>query len=195
MMAHNSDELIFAAEDDSESESENTWKIMLVDDEEEVHNVTKLALADFNFEGRDLSFITARSGQEAKQLIHEHPDTALILLDVVMETDHSGLEVAKYIRQEANNDLVRIILRTGQPGQAPEGAVIVDYDINDYKAKTELTTQKLFTTVVTALRAYHHVTLIDSHRREMERIASAAARFVPREFLKVLQKKALLMSN
>jgi adenylate cyclase len=168
------------------------WKIMLVDDEQEVHRVTRLSLADFTFENRGVTFVNAFSGAEAEQLIQQHPDTALILLDVVMETDDAGLSVAKFIREGVGNKMVRIVLRTGQPGQAPEDTVIINYDINDYKAKTELTTQKLFTTVVTALRAYSHVTAIDAHRREIERIASASARFVPREFLSVLQKNSIV---
>jgi two-component system sensor histidine kinase ChiS len=165
---------------------------MIVDDEEEIHNVTKLALNDFTFEGKGITFLSAYSGQEAEQLMRSHPDTALILLDVVMETDDSGLVVAQRIRQELGNRLVRIVLRTGQPGQAPEGTVVIDYDINDYKAKTELTTQKLFTTVVTALRTYRHLTMIEAHRRELDRIALASARFVPREFLNVLQKQSIV---
>lgn len=187
------DELIFAEDKPSLTIApSNAWKVMLVDDEEEIHNVTKLSLADFYFQDRGLTFISAYSGQEAKRLILEHPDTALILLDVVMESDDAGLKVARHIREEIGNKMVRIVLRTGQPGQAPEGTVIIDYDINDYKAKTELTTQKLFTTVVTALRAYEHITVIDTHRREVERIASASARFVPREFLSVLQKNSIV---
>ncbi len=186
------DVLIFAADRSSAVSSNDTWKIMLVDDEEEIHNVTKLALVDFTFEGRGLTFTNAYSGQEARQLILEHPDTALILLDVVMETDDAGLAVAKYIREEVGNHLVRIVLRTGQPGQAPENTVIINYDINDYKAKTELTTQKLYTTIVTSLRAYGHVTAIETHRRAVERLASASARFVPREFLSMLEKESIV---
>ena len=184
---------LFADEEaTSEEHTNNHWKIMLVDDEEEIHNVTKLALSDFSFEDRGLSFISAYSGQEARELIEANPDTALILLDVVMETDDAGLAVAKHIREEIGNESVRIVLRTGQPGQAPEGTVIINYDINDYKAKTELTTQKLFTTIVTSLRAFGHLTAIESHQREIERIAAASARFVPREFLSVLQKESIV---
>jgi sigma-B regulation protein RsbU (phosphoserine phosphatase) len=117
-----------------------------------------------------LTFLNAYSGQEARQLIRAHPDVALIFLDVVMETDDAGLRVVQYIREELDNHLARIILHTGQPGQAPEGRVIVDYDINDYKAKTELTTQKLFTTVVTALRAFYHLTTIERLTTEKLRL-------------------------
>ena len=132
-----------------------------VDDEVEVHNVTKLALEDFTFEDKGLRFINVHSGQEAKQSIQNHPDTVLILLDVVMETDDSGLSVAKYICEVLDNQLVRIVLRTGQPGQALERTVVVEYDINDYKTKTELTASKLFTTVMTALRTFRHLTTIE----------------------------------
>jgi len=188
------DETLFLVEDEAVSgvHENNHWKIMLVDDEEEIHNVTKLALSDFSFENRGLKFISAYSGQEAKELLDANPDTALILLDVVMETDDAGLALAKHIREEIGNESVRIVLRTGQPGQAPEGTVIIDYDINDYKAKTELTTQKLFTTVVTSLRTFGHLIAIKSHQREIERIALASARFVPQEFLTVLKKKSIV---
>jgi two-component system sensor histidine kinase ChiS len=172
--------------------SQNGWKIMIVDDEEEIHQVTRLALNDFSFEGRAVNFLSAYSGREGGQLLQTHPDIALILLDVVMETDDAGLALARYIRQELNNQSVRIVLRTGQPGQAPEGTVVVDYDINDYKAKTELTTQKLFTSVVTALRAFRHLMVIEAHRQEIRQIALASARFVPREFLKVLDKESIV---
>ena len=128
------------------------WKILIVDDEAEVHDVTRLVLSGFQFKGRGLCFLDAFTGGEARQLLAQHPDIALILLDVVMEENDTGLALVKYIREELGNRFVRIILRTGQPGQAPEERVIVEYDINDYKEKTELTAQKLVTTVVAALR-------------------------------------------
>lgn len=186
------DELAFVAENGKSQKSVANWKIMLVDDEEEVHNITKLALADFSFEQKGITFISAYSGEEAKRTIENNPDTALILLDVVMESDDAGLKVVKHIRQVAQNNTVRIVLRTGQPGQAPEGSVIIDYDINDYKSKTELTTQKLFTMVVTTLRAFRHMMTIEQHRCEIEKIAQASSRFVPREFLRVLNKESIV---
>ncbi|HEY9607487.1 MAG TPA: adenylate/guanylate cyclase domain-containing protein [Allocoleopsis sp.] len=170
----------------------DSWKILVVDDEAEIHNVTQLVLNDFTFEDKPITFISAYSGEEAKTLIEQHPDTALILLDVVMETDDAGLEVVKYIRDVLSNLIVRIILRTGQPGQAPEDVVIIHYDINDYKTKTELTTRKLFTAVVTALRAFRTLTKLEASRRELAQIAQASARFVPRQFLHFLQKESIV---
>ena len=151
-----------------------TWKVLVVDDEEEVHAVTKLVLADFSYENKRLLFLHAYSGREARELIAEHPDTAIIFLDVVMEKNDAGLDVVRHIREELKNSFVRIILRTGQPGQAPAEKVIIEYDINDYKEKTELTAQKLFTTMVASLRSYRDILTIEANRKGLEKIIDAA---------------------
>jgi adenylate cyclase len=193
LFAAGDDELIFAEEDEvKEKPIEASWKILIVDDEIEIHNITKLALNEFKFENKLITFLSAFSGKEAKEMIQTHPDIALILLDVVMETEEAGLEVVKYIRDILDNQVVRVILRTGQPGQVPEDVVIVSYDINDYKTKTELTNKKLFTTVVTALRAFRALTQIEASKSELEKIATASARFVPREFLKFLKIESIV---
>ncbi|CUS48790.1 MAG: CheY-like receiver protein [Idiomarinaceae bacterium HL-53] len=165
---------LFADEAEQDQDlPEESWKILIVDDEPEVHAVTKLALSDFHFLGRGLEFLSAHSGAEAKELVKAHPDAAIILLDVVMETDDAGLMVAKYIREELGNRYTRIILRTGQPGQAPERTVIVNYDINDYKSKTELTAQKLFTAVMSSLRSYRDIISIVHSRNGLEKIIAS----------------------
>ncbi|MEG4287255.1 adenylate/guanylate cyclase domain-containing protein [Microcoleus sp. A006_D1] len=193
LIAAGDDELIFAEEDEAQEKPiAASWKVLIVDDEIEIHNITKLALNEFIFENKVITFVSAFSGKEAKEMIQAHPDIALILLDVVMETEEAGLEVVKYIRDILDNKVVRIILRTGQPGQVPEDVVIVSYDINDYKTKTELTNKKLFTTVVTALRAFRALTQIEASKTELEKIAAAYARFVPREFLRFLKIESIV---
>lgn len=164
---------IFADEHDSDDETrdqttEAGWKILIVDDEREVHAVTRLALMDLVFEGRGLNFLSAYSRQEAQQMVDAHPDIAIVLLDVVMDTDDAGLQVACYIRETAGNRTSRIVLRTGQPGQAPERSVVINYDINDYKAKTELTAQKLFTCVMSSLRSYRDIIWVADQRDALE---------------------------
>lgn len=142
------------AEDSPAAPEPAPWRILIVDDDVDVHVVTKFALSSANFQGRRLSFLHAYSGKEALAILRDTPDIAMMLLDVIMETDDAGLRVARQVREEQHNDLVRIVLRTGQPGQAFEHGVIVDYDINDYWCKADLTTRKLFTTVISSLRAY-----------------------------------------
>ncbi|NMH58803.1 DUF3369 domain-containing protein [Alteromonas ponticola] len=169
------DDLLFAEDtDEPPIEELGFWKVLVVDDEPEVHAVTKLALSDFILNGKRLKFISAYSGSEAKKRFIEHDDIAVVLLDVVMETDEAGLEVAQYVRDDLDNHFTRIILRTGQPGQAPEKHVIINYDINDYKSKTELTAQKLFTVIIAALRSYRDIVAIEENRAGLEKIIDAS---------------------
>jgi CheY-like chemotaxis protein len=130
------------------------WRVLIVDDDVDVHVVTKFSLSNACFMGRRLSFLHAYSGEEAIAVLRSTPDVALVLLDVIMETSDAGLRVARQIREDLGNKLVRIVLRTGQPGQALEHSIILDYDINDFWCKTDLTTRKLFTTVISSLRGY-----------------------------------------
>ncbi len=171
------DDLVFAADDDSHELSGELarWPLLIVDDEEEVHAVTKLALSGFEFAGRGLEFVSAHSAAQAREVLRERRDIAVVLLDVVMETDHAGLEVADFIRNVIENRFARIVLRTGQPGQAPEREVIRRYDINDYKEKTELTAKKLFTVVYTALRSYRDLLALEANRRGLLQVVQASA--------------------
>ena len=151
------------------------WKIAVIDDDAAVHEGTRFALSDYNLHGATLEILSAYSAAEGRILMRDNPDVAAVLLDVIMETDIAGLELVEYIRNEIKNETVRIILRTGQPGQAPERRVIVQYDINDYKAKTELTADKLFTSLTAALRSYQQLERMVQTRRGLEIIIDAAS--------------------
>jgi len=172
------DELVILLDDDPDSgerEVAGRWKVVVIDDDPAVHDGTRFALNDYRLHGHGLEIVSAYSAREGRIVLADNPDTAVVLLDVVMETDTAGLDLIGYIRNELQNDTVRIILRTGQPGQAPERRVIVDYDINDYKAKTELTADKLFTTLTSALRSYEQLSRMNETRRGLEAIIEAAS--------------------
>ncbi|MBF0473284.1 MAG: hybrid sensor histidine kinase/response regulator [Nitrospirae bacterium] len=157
------DNIEYAEEGQSQPDNSNgSWKLLVVDDEHEIHSVTRLALKDFTFLGKGLNIINAYNGSDAISLLEQNPDTALILLDVVMESDDSGLKVVKHIRDNIKNRMVRIIIRTGQPGVAPPKDVVLNYDIDDYKEKSELTSAKLFATIVSAIKS--HETLVEQDR-------------------------------
>lgn len=170
------DDIIFADETQEEPtiSIRHKWKLLVVDDDDFVHKVTAMVLQDYTFEGCGIEILDAYSAKEGMKLLAENPDTAVILLDVVMETSQAGLDMAAWIRDELKNTMVRIILRTGQPGEAPEQEVIFKYDINDYKEKSELTSQKLATTVTTAIRSYRDIRTIERNRRGLARIVSAS---------------------
>jgi two-component system, sensor histidine kinase len=180
-----SDTLDFAPESGSDAVGE-PWKMLIVDDDDDVHAVTMLALRDFRHAGRGLQFLHAHDGRQARQVLRDHGDVAVVLLDVVMETDQAGLEVVDYVRNVLNNRRVRIVLRTGQPGSAPENEVVQQHAINDYRHKTELTRERLATTVHTALAAYAEVTSLDASE-EMQRVR--------RETLKLARTRSELLNN
>jgi signal transduction histidine kinase/DNA-binding NarL/FixJ family response regulator len=158
-----------------ETSTARKWKIAVIDDDQAVHEGTRFALSDYSLHGQTLEILSAYSAAEGRILMRAHPDIAAVLLDVIMETDAAGLDLVEYIRNEIRNETVRIILRTGQPGQAPERRVIVQYDINDYKAKTELTADKLFTSLTAALRSYQQLERMVQTRRGLEIIIDAAS--------------------
>ncbi len=171
------DSILFISDDeDDEEEDEKKWKILIVDDDLLVHDTTKLVLSSFRFEDKGMLLLHAQSSSEAKKMLKEHPDVAVVFLDVVMETEDSGLQMVKYIRETLKNHLIRIILRTGQPGQAPEEKIIVAYDINDYKTKTELTVQKLYTSLITALRSYRDLIKIERNRKGLKHIITSSSK-------------------
>ncbi|MCY7296552.1 bifunctional diguanylate cyclase/phosphodiesterase [Alteromonas sp. a30] len=177
---YENDELIFIDEDELvehvEETIEGAWHVLVVDDDEEIHSVTRLALSDLILNGRKLAFHHAYSGAQALNYLKEYGSSiAIILLDVVMETDDAGLQVAKKLRDELKLDEPRIILRTGQPGYAPEENVIKEYDINDYKTKTELTRSKLVTTIISSIRSYQQILTINQSRKGLQKVIRSSA--------------------
>jgi response regulator RpfG family c-di-GMP phosphodiesterase len=171
------DTLVFApetAETGEAGQAAPPWAVLVVDDEPDVHRVTADVLATYRFHGRGIALFSAYSAAEARQRLAEIDDLAVVLIDVVMETERAGLDLVRHIRDGRGDRLVRIILRTGQPGSAPEHQVILDYDINDYREKAELTAAHLFTSITTALRAYEDLSTIERGRRGLATIVTAA---------------------
>jgi response regulator RpfG family c-di-GMP phosphodiesterase len=148
------------------------WKIMIVDDDKSIHAVTKLALSAYSFHGRPVAWLDAYSGEEAVQLVRQHSDVALVLMDVVMETDSAGLDAAQRIRDELRNPFVRIAVRTGQAGVVHEEEVVRRYCIDDYREKTELTATRLFTLVHTSLAHYDQLRTLEDARAQTELVVA-----------------------
>ena len=170
------DEMLFEEDDAAQAPPgpvATPWDILVVDDEPAVHQVTELVMRDFSFDGRPVRFSHAYSGAEARQVLRQPGQFALILLDVVMETEHAGLDLVRYIREELADAMVRIVLRTGQPGQAPQSEVLRGYDINDYREKTELTHAKLSAVFYAGLRAYRDLMRLERARAGLRRSIDA----------------------
>ncbi|MCT4660403.1 MAG: DUF3369 domain-containing protein [Tissierellales bacterium] len=190
------DDFLFFAEDEEDEilaneDNSNYWNILIVDDEETVHSVTKLVLEDVKFEDRGFNFISARNEKEARDYLESDLEISVILLDVVMEHDDSGLRIVDFIRNELDNRLTRIILRTGMPGHSPEREIISKYDINDYKTKVELTSEKLYTSMISSLRAYRDLKTISDTKKALKKIILASTKFFEYESLEQFSRGVL----
>jgi len=164
-----SDMMVFADETTTTDETdESSWKLFIVDDDKDIHDITKLALKDLRFKNKTISFESAYSAKEAIEKLKQYPKFAIVLLDIGMETSDAGLDVASFIRQQLHDDLTRIIIRTGQPGDTPERDIIDNYDINDFKSKTELTVERLFSTIRTAIAQYDQINELAELNNDLE---------------------------
>lgn len=181
------EDFLFLAEDEAQElqrpKVTGEWHLLIVDDDEEIHTVTRLALSDLLVLGRNLVFHHAYSGKAAIEFLKKNQQIAVILLDVVMESDDAGLLVVQQIREQLKMEEVRIVLRTGQPGYAPEESVIKEYDINDYKTKTELTRSKLVTSIISSIRSYQQIRTINQNRLGLQKIINAGANLLEQHSL------------
>jgi len=132
-------------------------KILIIDDDQSIHDITNIAIKAMKFSDFEIEILTAYSAQEAKEIIHNENDIALALVDVVMETPEAGLDLVNYIRDTLENKLIRLIIRTGQANDFPPMQVIQHYDISDFKEKTELTLEKLYTSIRTSVKQYEQL--------------------------------------
>jgi diguanylate cyclase len=174
---HSPSMLLDVIEDDAVATArptDETWNVLVVDDDEDVHQATELAMRGVAIEGRSLTLLHAHTAQQALQLIAERPDIAVVLLDVVMETPDAGLRLVRQAREGLGRESLRIILRTGQPGYAPELETIRSWDINDYRTKSELTRVRLFTSLTSAIRSYRQIVALQQTRRGLEIVVRAS---------------------
>jgi signal transduction histidine kinase len=169
--------------------NEDSWKLLIVDDEKDIHDITKLSLKSLKYKNKPISFVSAYSGKEAIEFLSQDSDFAIVLLDIRMETNDAGLDVARYIRQVLRDSITRIIIRTGQPGDIPEHEIIDAYDINDFKSKTDLTVDKLFSSIRTAIAQYDHINQLSHLNADLEKRIEKALK------IQQQQQETLLLQN
>jgi response regulator RpfG family c-di-GMP phosphodiesterase len=157
---------------------DEAWNVLIVDDEPEIHVLTKTVLKGVVFEDKPINFLSSYDAPGTKEILAGDTNIALVLMDVVMEEPHTGLDLVRHIREDLNNRLTRIILRTGQPGEAPERKIIAEYEINDYKEKIDLTSNRLFTSVVKSIRNYRDLKTIKDINEELEKSREGLTRML-----------------
>jgi CheY-like chemotaxis protein len=151
------------------------WEVLLVDDDPDVLAISRLALKHIQVYGIPLKIHECTSKADAIKYLQataELSDLSLAIIDVIMETEHAGLDVCRFIREDLNNRITPIVVRTGQAGKAPEREVIERYDISMYLTKVEATNEKLHATVVNAVRSYQYA-------RAYEAALGIASRIIP----------------
>jgi len=149
---------------------DEVWKILIVSDEEKLHKISAIVFNDFRFHGKKVEFINAYSYYTGVKEITNNSDIAVVIIDIMIEDEILGLKLVKYIRKYLNNKYTRIILQSNTSEELRKKDIILNYDINDYKGKDELTSLNLFTGIVTALRGYKDITIIEENRKLLKKI-------------------------
>ena len=86
-------------------------KILMIDDDKDLQEATRIVLEKHNFE-----VVSAYDPEEGlKKVQSERPD--LVILDVLMPSDYEGFKVAREIREKLNMKKLPIILLTAVHGE------------------------------------------------------------------------------
>ena len=128
------------------------WKVLITDDQEMIHVMIKHYLKDYQFQGIGLQFIDSFSCKDAKSLLNNNPDIAVVILDVMLEEPDSGFQIVQYIRETLNNKLLKIIMLTGNLDIEKAKFFFMTYDIDIYCPKYDI--NKIYFMMTASLRAY-----------------------------------------
>ncbi|MCB1167734.1 MAG: DUF3369 domain-containing protein [Leptospiraceae bacterium] len=151
------------------------WRILAVDDDSLYQKTTEFGLRNFQVLGRPIELLQAGSFGAASAILSRERDIAVVLLDVVMDTEDAGFRLVKAIREVLGNAAIRIVMVTGQPGQSSMQASLKDYDINDYWNKTELTVERLKAVITANIRSYDQLTTVQRARQGLQMIAESSS--------------------
>ncbi len=149
------------------------WKVLIVDDDRDVRHVSELALRGLTVDERPVELLFAANAAEARVVLSTHGDIAVAVVDVVMESRQAGLDLIRWIRAELGNWSVRLVVRTGEPGNAPEAAVMANHELHDYLSKSETTARRLVSCVTGAVRAWRDQQTIRLQRSGLETVLLA----------------------
>ncbi|MGB0215931.1 MAG: EAL domain-containing protein [Alteromonas oceani] len=171
----------FSAEEDTAGPSQKNWVVLSVEDNQPYQDVLESALQEVAFEGRKIELLRASSAASAATILSKRQDISLILLDIVMETDDAGFYLIDTIRNVIGDELVRIVVLTGQPGVKPHDKAINEYNISEYWNKTDLSADKLKSVVVSNLRTWQISQELQIARRGLQMIVDASRSLTARQ--------------
>ncbi len=165
------DEPLFAEEDGPESYVTPNplpvgWTVLVVDDDPSVHLVSRLVFSDLVVDGQGIELVSAHSAREARERLGNGLEVAV--LDVVMETESAGLDLTAWIRQDTRFALMRIVLRTGQPGREPNAEVLGRLHASDYWSKEDLTANRARSRLTSQIQEYQALLTVDRRTRALQ---------------------------
>lgn len=171
----------FSAEEQTGQTSQKNWIVLSVEDNQPYQDVLESALQEITFDGRKIELLKASSAASAATILSKREDISLILLDIVMETDDAGFYLIDTIRNVIGDELVRIVVLTGQPGVKPHDKAISEYNISEYWNKTDLSADKLKSVVVSNLRTWQISQELKIARRGLQMIVDASRALTARQ--------------
>ncbi len=163
--------------------SNNFWRVLIVDDDNFIHRMIKEINKNLRFENRAIDFISAYNSDEAKEILIKNNNVALVLMDIFLETENSGLSLAKFIREDLKNTETRIVLITGQGSMDLQEEIILNYDINGYESKTDLFSKKMNTVILSSLRSYRDIIRIKNNKESMGKVVSSISKLYEKDGL------------
>ncbi len=140
--------------------------VLIVDDEADIQLICRMNLKRLHYQGQTIQLATASSAAEAIAYMQTHPETWVILMDIVMESNHAGLDAIEVIRQY--NSTTQIVVHTGQAGLLSESEVIQRYAIEGYLNKGSENLRTMHSAVALALKAYAHRIQLDREKNAWE---------------------------
>lgn len=144
------------------------WQVLVVDDDPDGHTIPGTVLRDVTFRDKYVEVLDAYSTEEALDILSSNPDIAVAVIDIILTTEDEGLQLVRTIRENLENHLIRIILRTALEHNFPENRLVIDYDINGFSGRNENSSRHLVTSVITAFRSYQDLKTIHALNRSLE---------------------------
>ena len=171
--------------------SNGTWNILVVDDDNYIHVLFREILKDFEFKGKTINIISAFNTKEARNILIEKDNIAVIFIDIFLEEKESGFLLSKYIREDIKNNNSRIILMTGKGTTKLKEEAILNYNINGYEDKSTLFSEKLFVILISAIRGYRDILHIDNNKKIMEQVVESSSQLLKTNSLEGFMSSAL----
>ena len=130
------------------------WRVLIVDDEPELHVLTTTVLKDFMFEGKSLEFVSAHNELEISEALESDQDYAIIITDIIREEIDSGFKLIARIRSDSRFDNTYLIIRSGSLGLLSMRQAATDYDVDYINEKANFSTSIFFSVFTIGIRTY-----------------------------------------